>query len=106
MKHLIIFHIKNFRLRSGSGTHVHPYYIIRYGPRDNQLAKSYKNIVVLFNNNLDAATKKKVEMFVEHLKNGILILNRLRLITPVMTTQKRSMRPSSHLVQMLRNVSL
>ena len=71
MKHLIIFHIKNFRLRSGSGTHVHPYYIIRYGPRDNQLAKSYKNIVVLFNNNLDAATKKKVEMFVEHLKNGL-----------------------------------
>ncbi len=71
MKHLLIFNIKNFRLRFGSGTHVHPYYIIRYGPHNNQVAKSYKNIIVLFNNNLDAATKKKVEMFVEHLKNGL-----------------------------------
>ncbi len=71
MKHSLIFNIKNFRLRFGSGANVHPYYIIRYGPHNNQVAKSYKNIVVLFNNNLDAATKKKVEMFVEHLKNGL-----------------------------------
>jgi len=71
MKYLLTFNIKDFRLRFGSGTRFHPYYIIRYGPHNNQVAKSYKNIVVLFKNNLDAATRKKVEMFVEHMKNGL-----------------------------------
>jgi len=71
MKYFTTFDIKNFRLRFGTGTHVHPYYIVRYGPRDNQVARSYKNIIVLFNNNLDASTKKMVQMFTEDLKNGI-----------------------------------
>jgi hypothetical protein len=55
----------------GGGTHIHPHYIIWFGPHRNHAAKSYKSIIVLFDNNLDAATKKKVKMFVEHLKDGL-----------------------------------
>jgi hypothetical protein len=71
MKYLLKFNIEDFGLWFGGGTHLHPHYIIKFGPRRNQVAKSYKSIIVLFNNNLDAATRKKVEMFVEHLKNGL-----------------------------------
>ena len=70
MKYLTTFNINNFRLRFGSGTHVHPYFITRLGPFNNKIARSYKTVLVLYNNNLDITTKNEVRMLTEHLKNG------------------------------------